>query len=71
MRTIHLGYGSFPEHVTPSWNLRWLYVDADGASELAVIDPRTGRLVRIIHGVDHPYNLYFTPDGSLAIDVAE
>ena len=71
VRTIHLGFDSFPEHVTPSWNLRWLYVDADGASELAVIDPRTGRLVRLIHGVPHPYNLYFTPDGSLAIDVAE
>ena len=71
VRTIDLGYRSFPEHVTPSWNMRWLYVDVDGTSELAVIDPRTGKLVRIIHGVEHPYNLYFTPDGSKAIDVAE
>jgi YVTN family beta-propeller protein len=51
--------------------MRWLYVDVDGLSELGVIDPRTGRLVRTIHGVDRPYNLYFTPDGSRAIDVAE
>ena len=71
VRTIDLGYRSFPEHVTPSWNMRWLYVDVDGTNELAVIDPRTGKLVRIIHGVEHPYNLYFTPDGSKAIDVAE
>ncbi len=71
VRTIHLGFQSFPEHVTPSWDLRWLYVDVDGLNELAVIDPRTGRLARIIHGVQHPYNLYFSPDGSKAIDVAE
>jgi YVTN family beta-propeller protein len=71
VRTIDLGYGAYPEHVTPSWNMRWLYVDVDGLSELAVIDPRSGKFVRTIHGVDHPYNLYFTVDGSKAIDVAE
>jgi YVTN family beta-propeller protein len=71
VRRISFGAGSYPEHVTPSWNLRWLYVDVDGNSELGVIDPRTGHLVRTIHGVDRPYNLYFTPDGSRAIDVAE
>jgi YVTN family beta-propeller protein len=71
VRTIHLGYRSFPEHVTPSWDLRWLYVDTSAASELAVIDPRTGTLARIMRGIEHPYNLYFTPDGRLAIDVAE
>jgi YVTN family beta-propeller protein len=71
VRTINLGYRSFPEHVTPSWNLRWLYVDTSAASELAQIDPRTGKLVRIIHNIEHPYNLYFSPDGSVAIDVAE
>jgi YVTN family beta-propeller protein len=71
VRTIHLGYRSFPEHVTPSWDLRWLYVDTSAASELAVIDPRTGKLARIIHDITHPYNLYFTPDGRYAIDVAE
>jgi YVTN family beta-propeller protein len=71
VRTIDLGYRSFPEHVTPSWDMRWLYVDVDGTNELAVIDPRTGKLARIIHGVEHPYNLYFTPDGSKAIDIAE
>src|SRR5262249_18027142 len=71
VRTIKLGYRTFPEHVTPSWDLQWLYVDTSAASELAVIDPRTGRLARVIHGIEHPYNLYFSPDCRLAIDVAE
>jgi DNA-binding beta-propeller fold protein YncE len=71
VRTIRLGYRTFPEHVTPSWDMRWLYVDTSSASELAQIDPRTGKLVRIIHNVQHPYNLYFSPDGRYAIDVAE
>ncbi|HYT29401.1 MAG TPA: beta-propeller fold lactonase family protein [Actinomycetota bacterium] len=71
VRRITLGYRTFPEHVTPSWNLKWLYVDTSAASELGVIDPRTGKLVRTIHGIEHPYNLYFTLDGSAAIDVAE
>ena len=71
VRTIKLGYRTFPEHVTPSWDMRWLYVDASAASELAVLDPKTGKLVRIIHNIEHPYNLYFSPDGSVAIDVAE
>jgi YVTN family beta-propeller protein len=71
VRTIRLGYRTFPEHVTPSWDMRWLYVDTSAASELAQIDPRTGKLVRIIRGVEHPYNLYFSPNGRYAIDVAE
>jgi YVTN family beta-propeller protein len=71
VRTIQLGDRSYPEHVTPSWNMRRLYVDVDGLSELGVIDPRTGKLARTIHGVERPYNLYFTVDGSKAIDVAE
>ena len=56
VRTIDLGYRSFPEHVTPSWDMRWLYVDVDGTNELGVIDPRTGKLVRVIPNVEHPYN---------------
>jgi YVTN family beta-propeller protein len=64
--------GSFPEHVTPSWDLRWLYVDVSASSQLAVIDPRTGKATgRVIKNIDHPYNLYFTLDGSKAIVTAE
>jgi DNA-binding beta-propeller fold protein YncE len=71
IRRINLGYRTFPEHVTPSWDMRTLYVDTSSASELAVIDPSTGTLRRVIRNVKHPYNLYFTPDGRYAIDVAE
>jgi YVTN family beta-propeller protein len=63
--------GSLPQHVTPAWDLRRLYVDDSGENALTVIDPRTGRPVRTIGGVPQPYNLYFTPDGSKAIDVVE
>jgi YVTN family beta-propeller protein len=63
--------GALPQHVTPSWDLRHLYVDDSGQDSLTVIDPRSGRPVRTIDGVPQPYNLYFTPDGSKAIDVVE
>ena len=62
--------GESPQHVTPSWNMRFLYVGDIYANALTVIDPRTQRVVRTID-VPDPYNLYFTPDGSQAIDVAE
>jgi YVTN family beta-propeller protein len=62
--------GTYDQHVTPSWDLRWLYVDNTTANTLTVIDPRTGRRGRDIPVAD-PYNLYFTPDGRRAIVVAE
>lgn len=65
-----LTVGGQPHHVTPSWNLHHLYVDNPGNDLLQVIDPRTGDLGRSIR-VASPYNLYFTPDGSKAIVVAE
>lgn len=68
IRTIRVGAG--PQHVTPSWDLRHLYVGNTYTNTLTVIDPRSGRAVRTI-SVPDPYNLYFTPDGSLAVDVAE
>jgi len=62
--------GGKPHHVTPSWDLRTLYVDNSGNGTLDQIDPRTGKLTRILH-LPSPYNLYFTPDGTKAIVVAE
>jgi YVTN family beta-propeller protein len=67
----HFSVGSYPEHITPSWNLRWLYVDDTYGNALTVVDPRTGRPTGRIIPVTDPYNLYFTPDGSKAIVVAE
>jgi DNA-binding beta-propeller fold protein YncE len=59
-----------PQHVTPSWDLRTLWVDSDKGNALTPIDPRTGREGRP-RPVADPYNLYFTPDGRRAIVVAE
>jgi DNA-binding beta-propeller fold protein YncE len=59
-----------PQHVTPSYDLRTLYVDNDLGNTLTPINPRTGKLGRPIP-VEDPYNLYFTPDGRYAIVVAE
>ena len=62
--------GALPQHVTPSYNLRTLYVDNDLGNSLTPINPRTGRPGQPI-SVEDPYNLYFTPDGRFAIVVAE
>jgi len=62
--------GELPQHVTPSWNLKTLYVDNDLGNSLTPINPRTGQPGTPIP-VEDPYNLYFTPDGRFAIVVAE
>jgi len=62
--------GKVPHHVTPSWDLTELYVNNTESNTFTVIDPRSGKAVRQIP-VDDPYNLYFTPDGTKAIVVAE
>jgi YVTN family beta-propeller protein len=62
--------GTVPHHVTPSWDLSTLYVNNTASNTLTVIDPRTGKVRETLSIVD-PYNLYFTPDGTKAIVVAE
>jgi YVTN family beta-propeller protein len=66
----HFPTGQLPQHVTPSWDLRRLYVDNDLGNSLTPIDPRTGKPGQPIP-VEDPYNLYFTPDGRFAIVVSE
>jgi YVTN family beta-propeller protein len=66
----HYQVGNFPHHVAPSWDLRHLYVDTEGWSALTAIDPATTQVTGRIPLAD-PYNLYFTPDGTRAIVVAE
>ncbi|HVO89916.1 MAG TPA: YncE family protein [Casimicrobiaceae bacterium] len=66
--------GTAPQHVVPSWDLRTLWVanNAERRNDGSVtpIDPRTGKAGKPIT-VDDPYNMYFTPDGTSAIVVAE
>lgn len=62
--------GQAPHHVTPSWDLTRLYVTNTAGNSLTVVDPATGGVTGEIF-VDDPYNLYFTPDGTMAVVVAE
>ncbi len=66
----HFASGAEPQHVTPSWDLRTLWVGNDKGNSLTPIDPRTGRPGKPVTVAD-PYNLYFTPRGDAAIVVAE
>lgn len=66
----HFAVGKLPQHVTPSWDMKTLWISNDLGNSLTPVDPVTG-----IHGkpvaVEDPYNLYFTPDGRYAIVVCE
>jgi len=62
--------GLDPQHVVPAWDLSTLYATNDLANTITPIDPRTGVPGASIP-VNDPYNMYFTPDGTTAIVVAE
>jgi len=62
--------GALPQHVVPSHDMQTLYVNNNQGNTLTPIDPRTGKPGSEIP-VDDPYNLYFSPDGSQAIVIAE
>jgi DNA-binding beta-propeller fold protein YncE len=66
----HFAVGRLPQHVTPSWDLKTLWVTNDLGNSLTPIDPRTSR-PGVPVPVTDPYNLYFTADGRRAIVVAE
>jgi len=66
----HFAVGQIPHHIAPAWDMSALYVDNEGSSSLTVLDIQTGRAKGVVH-IPYPYNLYFTPDGSKAIDVVE
>jgi YVTN family beta-propeller protein len=66
----HFAVGALPQHITPSHDLKTLYVNNDVGNSLTPIDPNTGHPGHAI-AVDDPYNLYFTPNGRYAVIVAE
>jgi YVTN family beta-propeller protein len=66
----HFAVGALPQHVTPSWDLKRLWVTNDQGNSLTPINPRTSRPGKPVPVTD-PYNLYFTVDGRYAIVVAE
>ena len=70
--TYKVGLG--PQHIIPSWDLKTLWV-ANTANftehgSMTPIDPLTGKPGKEVP-VNDPYNVYFTPDGTEAIIVAE
>jgi YVTN family beta-propeller protein len=67
----HFAVGAIPHHIAPAWDMSQLYVDNEGSSRLTVIDIHTGRPNGQTIPIPFPYNLYFTPDGTKAIDVVE
>ena len=64
------GRDSTPQHVVPSFDLKTLWVLLNKNDEVIPIDAHTGAVGAPIP-VNDPYNMYFTPDGSSAIVVAE
>ena len=62
--------GHLPQHVTPSYDLKTLWVLNDKGNSLTRVDPATGKPDGTIP-VNDPYNMYYTPDGRYAIVVAE
>ena len=66
----HFAVGREPQHVTPSYDLKSLWVLSDLGDSVTHIDPSTGKKGETMH-VDDPYNMYYTPDGKFAIVVAE
>lgn len=62
--------GKEVQHVVPSRDLSRLYANASGANQLVPFDPVTGK-PGVPIPVDAPYNLYFSPDGTRAIVMAE
>lgn len=68
IRVLHTG--GLDQHVTPSWDLKTLYVEASESNHLAKINPHTGRMIGTVR-TNRPYNLYFTPNGRQAIVMDE
>jgi DNA-binding beta-propeller fold protein YncE len=66
----HFPVGKNPQHVTPSWDMRTLWVLNDLGDSLTRIDPVTGKKGKTFP-VEDPYNMYYTPDGKYALVVAE
>lgn len=66
----HYRVGRLPQHVTPSWDMKTLWVDASGSNQLVPINPRTAEPGTPVP-TEAPYNLYFTPDGTAALVLAE
>lgn len=62
--------GKLVQHVVTGYDMSMLYANVSGGNYLMEIDPATGKPGGRIP-IDAPYNLYWSPDGSKAIVMAE
>ena len=62
--------GKEVQHVVPNYDMTALYATDDIGNTITPIDPKTGAHGNRIPIID-PYNMYFLPDGSAAVSVAE
>jgi DNA-binding beta-propeller fold protein YncE len=62
--------GQEVQHVVPNYDMTTLYATDDVGNTITPIDPKTGAHGDRIPIVD-PYNMYYLPDGSAAVSVAE
>ena len=67
----HYAVGAIPHHIAPAWDMSALYVDNEGSSSLTVLDIHSGKPTGQNINIPFPYNIYFTPDGTKAVDVVE
>lgn len=58
------------QHVVPAHDMKMLYATDDLGNTATPFDPSTGKPLPRIPVID-PYNMYYAPDGSAAIVVAE
>ena len=65
-----LPVGVLPQHITPAHDMSALYVENMNSGLLSVIDPASSTVSGGVQ-VPSPYNLYFTPDGTKALVMAE
>jgi len=63
--------GSYPEHVTPDWDLQRLWVSNMNAGTLTRVDPQTRQPADTIRLPIFPYAVYFTLDGEKAMVVTD
>jgi len=71
MRVVaHYHVGKLVQHVVADWDMKTLYATASDSNALVSINPTTGEKGKSIK-VAAPYNLYFTPDGTTAVVIAE
>jgi YVTN family beta-propeller protein len=65
-----LQLGGVPRQIVPSFDRTKLWVANDAANTLTAVDPNIGKPAAQLRA-DDPFDLYFSPNGSVALAIAE